>query len=54
MLHAARSFFTDQDIELEQEEFRARKSASIVLWALGAFVVLFLLLAHRPPADECR
>ena len=52
MLHAARSFFTDQDIELEQEEFRARKSASIVLWALGAFVVLFLLWASLTQVDR--
>jgi adhesin transport system membrane fusion protein len=52
MLQTARTFFTDQDIELEDDELRARKSANIVLWVLAAFVVLFLAWASLTKIDR--
>ncbi|QKG72226.1 HlyD family type I secretion periplasmic adaptor subunit [Erythrobacter mangrovi] len=52
MFHNARSFFADPDVSLEEEEFRARKSANIILWVLLAFVVLFLLWASLTSVDR--
>ncbi len=52
MLQTARTFFTDQDIELEDDELRARKSANIVLWVLAAFVVLFIAWASLTKIDR--
>jgi adhesin transport system membrane fusion protein len=45
MLEMTRSLFSGQDIELEDEEFRARKSANLILWFLAAFIVIFIAWA---------
>ncbi|MXO76100.1 HlyD family type I secretion periplasmic adaptor subunit [Altererythrobacter aerius] len=47
-----RSIFAGEDIELEDEEFRARKSASVVLWVLAAFVVIFIAWAALTSIDR--
>ena len=52
MLQLTRSFFQEDEIEFEEEEFRARKSANLILWALAAFVVIFLLWASLTQVDR--
>lgn len=52
MLRLTRLFFTDPDIAFEEEEYRAHKSANVVLWILVAFVVLFVTWASLTKVDR--
>lgn len=52
MLHMARSMFSDKEQEFEEEEYRAHKSANVILWMLAAFFVLFLLWASLTTVDR--
>lgn len=52
MLHLPRSFFSESEVEFEEEEYRARKSANVILWILAAFVVIFLVWASLTEIDR--
>ena len=52
MLQMTRSFFQEDELDFEDEELRARKSANLILWALAAFVVIFLLWASLTEVDR--
>lgn len=52
MLDITRSLFSDEERGLENEEFRVRKSANLILWLLLAFVLVFLLWASLTHVDR--
>lgn len=52
MLELTRSLFTEDVIELEDEEFRARKSANLILWILLAILVVFFAWASLTKIDR--
>ncbi len=52
MLQLARSLLSDHEVELEDEEFRAHKSANWILWILLGFLVLFLIWATFTKIDR--
>lgn len=52
MLDITRSLFADEHAGLEDEEFKVRKSANLILWILLAFVVLFLAWAALTSVDR--
>ena len=52
MLQMTRSIFHDDELEFEDEELRARKSANLILWGLAAFVVIFIAWAALTQVDR--